>query len=105
MLHIPSDRIEYDHRPGIPDVDQIINRGPAHIHPYFSFLNRYKFFFFLRQRIINFHLAKTLLSLSLVKNFNFLFSVFPSPDPAAGSSIRCSPSGDWQYPLLPDPAD
>ena len=47
VFHITPYRIKYDHRPGIPDMDQIINRRPADIHPYLSLFDRHKFLFFL----------------------------------------------------------
>ena len=39
----------------LPDVDQVINRGAAHVHAHLPFLDGYKLFLFLCQRIIDFH--------------------------------------------------
>ena len=48
MFHIPPHRVKHNHRAGIPDMNQVINRRPADIHPDFPFLNGYKFLFLFR---------------------------------------------------------
>ena len=48
VLHISSDRIKYDHRPGIADMDQVIDRRSAHIHAHLSRLMWFELFFFPR---------------------------------------------------------
>ena len=47
VFKISSDRVEYDHRSCITDVDEIVYGRSAYIHLYLSFFQRYKFFFFL----------------------------------------------------------
>ena len=55
VFHISSYGIEYNHRTCISNMNKVVYRWSAHIHFYFSFFKRYKFFFFLCQCVINFH--------------------------------------------------
>src|SRR5699024_949267 len=55
VLHISADCIEDDHRPGISNMDKVIDRRSAYIHFHFSFFQRNEFFFSLCQGIIDFH--------------------------------------------------
>ena len=47
ILKIPAHRIEYDHGPGVSDVDKIIDGGPAHVHPDLIRFQRDELLFFL----------------------------------------------------------
>ena len=55
ILKISADRIEYDHGTGVSDMDQVIDRGAADIHFYFSRLHRNELFFSSGKGIIDFH--------------------------------------------------
>ena len=61
ILQIAAAGIKHNHRPGVPDMDQIVNRRSADIHLHLSRINRNKFFLFLVHRIVEFHLIFRLL--------------------------------------------
>ncbi len=45
MFHVTSGRVKNDHRPRIPDMNQVIHRRPAHIHADLPFHQGYEFLF------------------------------------------------------------
>ena len=63
VLHISSHCVEDDHGSGISDVDKIVYGRTAHIHFYFSFLQRNEVFFSLCQGIVNLHVSTPFLLL------------------------------------------
>ena len=56
VLKIPAHRIKHDHRPCVPDMDEIIDRGPADIHFHLPRLQGDEFLFSLSQCVIQLHL-------------------------------------------------
>ena len=55
IFKISPHRIKHDHRPGIPDMDVIVNSRAAYIHLHLSRLQRHKFLFPSAQCVENFH--------------------------------------------------
>src|SRR5699024_12413447 len=76
VLHISAACIEDDHRPGISNMDKVIDRTSAYIHFHLSFFQRNEFFFSLCQGIIDFHFLFLFFLFFLIYFFFFFLSFF-----------------------------
>ncbi len=94
ILKQPEQHVEYDHRPRIADMGEVIDRRPAHIHAHVVRIERFENPLLARQRIVEFQFHRRIKPCEIA---SYAFSLLAGrvqnldgekrrPQPACGAS-------------------